>query len=65
MRTKHFPECSGQANGLKDVYTPVFVNMLFTRGEELMVANRIQVTLNRSGGVLDGLGGSHVITRDF
>lgn len=47
MRTKHFPKCNGQANGLKDGYILAFVNMLFTRGEELMVANRIQVILNR------------------
>lgn len=49
MRTKHFPKFNGQANGLKDGYILAFVNMLFTRGEELMVANRIQMILNRGG----------------
>lgn len=49
MMTKHFPKCIGQANGLKSVYILVFVNVLFTRGEEFMVANRIQAILNRSG----------------
>lgn len=49
MRTAHFPKCNGQANGLKDVYILAFVNMLFTRGEEFMIANRSQVILNRGG----------------